>query len=142
MNHKGKVTLLELVCIIVIILCGLYFIANSYGWLDSHMSTGNDALYANTALSVAKVNSLNGVDCPVNDCSDPSGECIHYTSMGYVGYFDGDSNTIVGKKMKGYNSNPNPVIDDKSYVGNTATMVLRITCKNGDITLDWVRGEE
>lgn len=142
MNNKGRITLIELVSIIVIVSAGFYFIARSYGWLDSHMSTGNDALYANTALSVAKVNSLDGVDCPVNDCDNPSGECIHYTSMGYVGYFDGETNKIVGNKLKGYNSNPNPVIDDKEYKGYTSTMVIRITCYNGDITLDWVKGEE
>lgn len=139
-NNKGKISLLELIVLIVIAIEVIYYICSSYGWLDLHMSLGNDALYVNTAESVAKVNSLDGVDCPVNECEKGTQNCTHYTSVGYVGYFDSESNTIVGTKPKGYNSNANPKVDGTEYTGSVGTMVIRVTCKDGVITLDWVRG--
>lgn len=142
LNNKGKVSYLELGLIILIVIELLWYIANSYGWLDSHMSSGNDGLYANTALSVAKVNSLNGIQCPVNECEKGNEICTHYTSQGYIGYFDGESNTIVGIKPKGYNSNANPTLNGKEYIGDVGTLVLRITCNEGDISLDWVPGND
>lgn len=141
-NTKGRITLIELVFLLIIVVEVLYFVASSYGWLDFHMSSGNDSLYANTAESVAKTNSLNGIQCPVNNCEKGGVNCTHLTSQGYVGYFDGETNTIVGLKPKGYNSNDNPSIDGKEYVGKTGTMVLRVTCNEGEITLDWVKGAE
>lgn len=142
LNNKGKVSLLELLLIILILIELIWYIANSYGWLDNHMSLGNDGLYANTALSVAKVNSLNGVECPVNECEKGNEICSHYTSQGYIGYFDGETNTIVGIKPKGYNSSSDLEIDGQSYTGEVATMVIRVTCNNGDIKLDWVKGND
>lgn len=142
LNNKGRVTLIELISIIIIVGCCLYFMAASFGWLDTHMSNGNDGLYVNTCESVAKVNSLDGVICPVNDCGDTTGECIHHTSVGYVGYFDGVSNTIVGSKVAGYNSSKDPDVDGVTYTGEVNSMILRVTCHNGTITLDWVKGIE
>lgn len=142
LDNKGRVSYLELGLIILIIIEVLWYIANSYGWLDDHMSLGNDGLYANTALSVAKVNSLNGVECPVNECQKANELCSHYTSQGYIGYFDGETNTIIADKPKGYNSTSNPTIDGVEYKGEIGTMVLRVTCNNGDIILDWVKGND
>lgn len=132
MDNKGKTTYLELIIIILIIVELLWYIANSFGWLNNKVSTGNDGLYENTALSVAKTNSLNGIQCPVNECEKGSVNCTHYTSQGYIGYFDSVSNTIVGVKPKGYNSS--------SANGTIGQYVLRITCNEGDIKLDWVLG--
>lgn len=134
LDNKGKTSYLELIIIIIIIIELLWYIANSFGWLNNKVSTGNDSLYENTALSIAKVNSLNGIQCPVNECEKGSELCTHFTSQGYIGYFDGDSNTIVGVKPKGYNSN--------SENGQVGTMVLRITCNEGNISLDWVKGND
>lgn len=110
--------------------------------MDKHVSAGNDGLYANTALSVAKVNSLNGIQCPVNECEKANEICTHYTSQGYIGYFDGESNTIVGYKPKGYNSSSELEIDGQEYTGAVGTMVIRVTCNEGDIKLDWVTGND
>lgn len=140
MNKKGNITRLELIILLVIGIEVIYFIFSSYGWLDNHMSLGNDALYVNTAESVAKVNSLDGVDCPVNECEKGNINCTHHTSEGYIGYFDSISNTIVGYKPQGYNSSANPKIDDKTCSGEVSTMVIKVTCKDGNIILDWVRG--
>lgn len=140
LNNKGRVTPIELVSIIVIIIGVGYILMNFFGLLNGYVSNGNDSLYANTAESVAKVNSLNGINCPVNDCGNSDGTCMHHTSLGYIGYFDSVTNTIVGEKVKGYNSDDNPDIDGVSYTGIRGTMILRITCENSEITLDWVSG--
>ncbi len=142
LNRKGRISVLELIIILVICVEGIYLLGNGLGWYASHISTGNDALYVNTAESVAKVNSLDGTQCPVQDCGDTSHTCTHYTGMGYVGYFDSESNTIVGYKPKGYNSEQNPKVDGKSYTGEINTMVLRITTSSGSISLDWVGGKQ
>lgn len=64
-----------------------------------------------------------------------------YTSLGYIGYFDGVSNTKVANKVKCYNSDTEMNIDGKEYTGEPNTMIIQITCKDGIITLDWVKGE-
>lgn len=140
MNNKGKINYFELGVILLISIELLWYLGISFGWLDNRTSLGNDALYANTALSIAKVNSLNGIQCPVNECEKGNQNCSHYSSEGYIGYFDSETNTIIGYKPKGYNSSDNPKIDNKEFVGKRGTMVIRITCKDGKIILDWVLG--
>ncbi len=142
LNQKGSISVLELVIILVIIVEVGFLITNGLGWYGDHIASGNDGLYVNTAESVAKVNSLDGMQCPVNNCGNTAGECSHYTGMGYVGYFDSVSNTIVGSKPKGYNSEQNPKVNGKSYTGEIGTMVLRVTANEGSIALDWVGGKE
>lgn len=139
-NKKGSITPLALILIIIISIEAIYLGYKGYKWMSNNMSDGNDALYVNTAESEAKVNSLNGVDCPVHNCGNSSGDCIHHTSIGYVGYFDSVTNTIIATKPKGYNSQTNPKIDGKEYIGNVETMVIRVTVNNNMITLDWVKG--
>ena len=142
LNQKGRISVLELVIILVICVEGIYLLGNGLGWYASHISSGNDGLYVNTAESVAKVNSLNGMQCPVQDCGNASETCTHYTGQGYVGYFDSESNTIVGYKVKGYNSEKNPKVNGRSYTGEVNSMILRITANEGSIVLDWVGGKK
>ena len=139
---KGSISLLELIVLIIIAIEAIFFVTYSFNWYDSKFSSGNDSLYLNTCESVAKVNSLNGVDCPVNDCVDPSGKCVHYTTSGYIGYFDSETNKIVGNKPSGYNSSDNPSIDGKGYTGKKGSMVNRVRCFSGNIYLDWVKGND
>ncbi len=141
MNKKGEINLLELI-IIILICIELFFVAKSaLGWSNNKVSSGNDALTLNTCESVAKVNSLDGYDCPVNDCA--KGEmCTHKVGNYYVGYYDNVSNTIVGNKVSGYNSGSNPTIDGKSFIGNPGTMIIKVTCGNGTITYEWVSSND
>lgn len=139
---KGRISILELVIILVIVLEVIFYVATSYGWLDFHMTSGNDGLYVNTAESTAKVNSMNGVQCPVNNCEKGGINCTHLTKDGYIGYFDSETNTIIGIKPKGYNGSTNPDVDGKTFTGAANTMVIQITCKDGNIDLKWVKGKE
>ena len=100
---------------------------------------GNDSLTANTAESVARINSNNGLNCPV-DGSD--GRCPHWTSSGYVAYYDNVGNTIVGEKPYGYNEDSTMVIDGKKYYGDPGTMVIKVVCSEGKITLSWEEGRQ
>ena len=42
---------------------------SALGWTSDKVNSGNDAFTLNTCESVTKVNSLDGYDCPVNDCA-------------------------------------------------------------------------
>lgn len=140
LNQKGSISLLELLILSIIFVEVLILLANGLGWFNRHVSTGNDALTLNTCESVAKVNSLDGYECPVNDCT--KGElCTHKVGNYYVGYYDNLNNTIVGEKVSGYNSNDNPTINGKTYSGGIGTMIIKVTCQNGNITYDWVLGK-
>ena len=138
MNNKGRISLIELTTIIVICIEALFLICGGFDWLNIHVSTGNDANYLNTCESVAKVNSLNGMQCPVNGCSNSNGKCIHYFNGTYTGYFDSVSNTIIGTKPSGYNSSKNPKIDDKSFSGDVGTMVIKVIVKDETLSYEWV----
>ena len=141
MNKKGEINLLELI-IILLICIELFLLARSaLGWTSDKVNSGNDALTLNTCESVTKVNSLDGYDCPVNDCA--KGElCSHKVGNYYVGYYDNVSNTIVGNKVAGYNSDLKPVINGKSFTGNPNTMIIKVTCGNGTITYEWVSSND
>lgn len=138
MNKKGEINLLELIIIILICIELFLLCKSAFGWTSDKVNIGNDALTLNTCESVAKVNSLDGYDCPVNDCT--KGDlCTHKVGNYYVGYYDNVSNTIVGNKVSGYNSDSNPTIDGKSFTGNSGTMIIKVTCGNGTISYEWVR---
>lgn len=139
-NKKGNINLLELVILIVVGIELILILCNGFGWLDNKVSKGSDAFTLNTCKSVTKVNSSNGIDCPVNDCA--KGElCTHKVEDYYVGYFDDVKNTIVGYKVSGYNYEDNPVIDGKVFKGLSNTMIIKVTCDNGNITYEWVKGK-
>ncbi len=142
MNNKGRMSLIEIIALLCIGVEVVFLVGSAYGWLDIHMSSGNDGGYVNTCESVAKVNSLNGVNCPVNNCGNSDGSCVHHTSQGYIGYFDSVSNTIVASKPKGYNSSANPSVNGKSYVGEVGKMVLEVRVNNGNIDIWWTGGSE
>ena len=139
-NKKGNINLLELVILIVLGIELILILCNGFGWLGNKVSMGSNAFTLNTCESVAKVNSSNGIDCPVNDCA--KGElCTHKVGDYYVGYFDNVKNTIVGYMVSGYNYEDNPVIDGRVFNGNVNTMIIRVTCDNGDIKYEWVKGK-
>ncbi len=140
MMQKGRVTMIELVALICIGLELLYFAGNAFGWLDFHVRSGNDKTYINTCESVAKVNSLNGIQCPVDDCSNSHGTCEHYISGKYVGYYDINSHKIVGNKIKGYNDSQDPEIDGNEYMGEKDTMILEVIVEDNTIQLLWTGG--
>lgn len=139
-NKKGNINLLELIILIVLGIELILILCNGFGWLGNKVNKGSDAFTLNTCESVTKVNSSNGFDCPVNDCA--KGDlCTHKAVDYYVGYYDNVKNTIVGYKVSGYNYEDNPIIDDKVFNGNANTMIIKVTCGNGDIKYEWVKGK-
>ena len=55
---KRRMTLIELLALILIV-CEIAFLCiKGYDWMNIHVCRGNDANYVNTCESVAKVNSL------------------------------------------------------------------------------------
>ena len=135
LNKKGNINLLELVILIVVGIELILILCNGFGWLGNKVNKGSDVFTLNTCESVTKVNSSNGFDCPVNDCA--KGDlCTHKVGDYYVGYFE-----IVGYKVSGYNYEDNPVIDGRAFNGNVNTMIIRVTCGNGDIKYEWVKGK-
>ena len=139
-NKKGNINLLELIILIVLGIELILILCNGFGWLGNKVNKGSDSFTLNTCESVTKVNSSNGFDCPVNDCA--KGDlCTHKAGDYYVGYYDNIKNTIVGYKVSGYNYEDNPIIDDKVFNGNANTMIIKVTCGNGDIKYEWVKGK-
>jgi hypothetical protein len=127
--------------LILAILIMLSFIA--YIFLSFHareVARGNDALTENTAESVAKVNSNNGADCPVDSC--PGGNCIHKVGNQYVGYYDSVGNKILSYPTKGYNSGDTMTIGEKTYKGRPGSMVLRVKTGDHKIQMDWISRED
>lgn len=139
-NKKGSINVLELVILIVVGIELILILCNGFDWLGNNVNKGSDAFTLNTCESVTKVNSSNGVDCPVNNCV--KGDlCTHKVGDYYIGYYDNVKNTIVGYKVSGYNYEDNPVIDGRVFNGNANTMIIKVTCGNGNITYEWVKGK-
>ena len=136
---KGRISLLELVVIILLIIEGAFLLTKGFGWYADKATTGDDSFLVNTADSTARVNSLNGMNCPVSDCGS-AGECAHLKGDSYVGYFDETTHHIVAYPPKGYNQNKEMHIGDETYYGEPGTMVIEIKCKNGVVKLSWVKG--
>ncbi len=138
-NTKGRISLLELIVIIFLVIEGGYLLTKSLGWYCDKATGGDDSLLVNTADSTARVNSLNGQCCPVSDCGS-YGECEHFKGQYYVGYYDDVTHHIVAYPKKGYNQNQEMHIKDKTYYGDPGTMVIEIRCRSGEVLLDWVKG--
>lgn len=138
-EKKGRISLLELIVIILLIIEGAYMLTKGFGWYADNATTGDDKLLVNTADSTARVNSLNGQFCPVSDCGS-HGDCIHLKGEYYIGYFDSKTHHIVGYAPKGYNQNNEMVIGKETYYGAPGTMVIEIRCKDGEVYLRWVKG--
>lgn len=143
-DKSGRITQLELILIIVICAVAGFFAFASYNWADVRYTHGNDDLRLNTADSVARINSNNGLNCVVHTCMDGSTgkKCVHYdvALKGYVGYFDAETNTIVGFKPKGYNENKKVCVKKHCIVAEPNTMVIQVVAKDNDIKLSWVKG--
>lgn len=138
-GNRGEISVLELILIPLIVFFAVFFLIQGGDWMKIRVNHGNDGLTANTAESVARINSNNGLNCPVDGSS---GRCPHWTSSGYIAYYDNVGNTIVGEKPYGYNEDSTMVIDGKKYYGDPGTMVIKVVCSEGKITLSWEEGRQ
>lgn len=139
----GSVSQFELTLIIGICIMILFFVLQGFGFLNHCVENGNDTLIANTAESVALINSNNGAECVVKDCGGYTNgkHCTHWNGYGYVGYYDDVRNTFVADKPKGYNENPRVKIQNKRYYGARNTLVIKAEIKDGEVILSWVKGK-
>ena len=139
-ENKGRVSTIELVAIVFLSVAAIFLGFKGLNWYYDSLTNGNDSLMANTAESVARVNSLNGLQCPVGDC--PHGDkCTHLKGSYYVGYFDSVGNKIVANPTEGYNQAETMKIGKNKYYGEIGTMVIEIKCKEGTVELNWVLGK-
>ena len=138
---KGYTNLLELILIIAIVVMAAIYVFWGGSWMKYRMNHGNDSLAANTAESVARVNSNNGMNCVVDGCGS-TGHCPHWSSQGYIGYFDNIGNKIVGDRPKGYNEYQTMEIGRQQYHGEPGTMVIRVLAKDGEMILSWELGKQ
>lgn len=137
----GYTNLLEFVLIAaILIMAAVYFFLGG-SWMKYRMNHGNDGLAANTAESIARINSNNGANCPVDSCGS-SGHCPHWTNEGYIGYFDNIGNIIVGSRPKGYNEYSTMEVGDRKFHGEPGTMVIKVTAKEGEIVVSWELGRQ
>ena len=137
-NTKGSVSVLEVIVIPLLIVEALYLLWAGFSWYHRHVASGNDNMKLNTCESVAKVNSLNGMQCPVNGCDGT--HCTHHITSGYIGFYDNVSNTIVGEKTQGYNESEKEVIGKEEYFGEVNSLVIEVKVINGELKYRWVKG--
>lgn len=141
LTKEGSANLLEVILITaIVVMAAVYFFLGG-NWMKLRMDHGNDSLAANTADSVARVNSNNGLNCVVDGCGS-SGHCPHWSSLGYIGYFDNIGNKIVGEKPKGYNEYSTMEIGRQQYHGEPGTMVIKVIAKEGEIVVSWELGKQ
>lgn len=141
LNNNGSASLFEVILITaIIIMTAIYFFLGG-NWMKIRMNHGNDSLAANTADSVARINSNNGLNCVVDGCGS-SGHCPHWSSLGYIGYFDNIGNKIVGEKPKGYNEYSTMEIGKNQFHGDPGTMVIKVIAKEGEIVVSWELGRQ
>ena len=141
LTKEGSANLLEVILITAIVLMVAVYFFLGGNWMKLRMDHGNDSLAANTADSVARVNSNNGLNCVVDGCGS-SGHCPHWSSLGYIGYFDNIGNKIVGEKPKGYNEYSTMEIGHQQYHGEPGTMVIKVIAKEGEIVVSWELGKQ
>lgn len=130
---------LEVILITGIVIMCVFFAGLYVRWHVNQQAKGDDALMENTADSVARINSNNGLNCPVDGSSGP---CPHWTSEGWVAYYDNGINTIVGDKPRGYNEYTTMEINGIKYHGARNTMVIKVVCREGYMQLSWEKGKE
>jgi hypothetical protein len=140
-STSGGVSRREVLLVALIAVMTLFFAFEGMHFLDMQQRKGNDALRENTAISVARVNSNNGMNCVVDGCGS-TGYCPHYSTIGYIGYFDNIGNIIVGEKPKGYNEYNKMEIGKNTYYGDPGTMVLKVVAREGEVTVSWEKGKE
>lgn len=140
----NRLSRFEAILITAIMIMAVFFIVLALEWPKHSVEHRDDALWANTALSAATVNSNNGTGCVVNGC--PGGDCEHrYTRdgvTGTVGYFDPSSNTIVADKPAGYNEERTIRLNGDMYRGPLKSMVLEVRAHDGEVTERWVDAEQ
>ncbi|MBR3252410.1 MAG: hypothetical protein IKF80_11955 [Erysipelotrichaceae bacterium] len=139
-NNKGRISLIELLALAFLIPAILFLGFKGVEWYYNSMRNGNDGMYVNTAESIAVINSLNGVQCPVDGCGG-SAYCTHRRGDHFVGYYDNISHTIVGYKLAGYNQAKIMHVGEKKYSGDEGTMIIEVISGNGEIELNWVKGK-
>ena len=139
-STAGAVSRREVLLTVLIVCMSLFIAIEFFNYLKGQQQKGDDALRANTAESVARINSNNGQGCPVRGCGNSSGSCDHYSGGEYIGYYDDVSNTIVARKPFGYNEYGTMKIDDQVWHGKPKTMVIRVVTGNDDVTLNWELG--
>lgn len=140
-SSSGSISRLELILIIVISIESVFVVYQFGSYLVHQQAKGDDALMVNTADSVARVNSNSGMNCVVNDCDNSKGICTHHYDEGYVGYFDNNSNTIIGTLPSGYNEYTEMEASGITYYGAVNSMVIKAVAKDGTVTLSWVPGK-
>lgn len=139
MYEKNKLSRFEVLLIIAIVLMSAFFVVLALEYPKQATAHRDDALMANTALSVARVNSNHGTGCVVNDCK--GGNCPHRHGKSTIGYLDTMTNTIVGGRPKGYNEERRIRLDGKVYHGKTGTLVIEAKAdESGNVSLSWVKG--
>ena len=139
-NNKGRISLIELLALAFLIPAILFLGFKGVEWYYNSMRDGNDGMYVNTAESIAVINSLNGVQCPVDGCGG-SAYCTHRRGDHFVGYYDNISHKIVGYKLAGYNQAKIMHVGEKKYSGDEGTMIIEVISGNGEIELNWVKGK-
>ena len=140
-EKRGYTNLFELILIIAIVLMAAVYFFLGGNWMRLRLEHGNDSLAANTADSIARINSNNGANCVVDNCGS-SGHCPHWTNQGYVGYFDNIGNIIVGTRPKGYNEYSTMEIGDRQFHGDPGTMVIKVTASEGEVIVTWELGKQ
>lgn len=141
LSEQAGSSLLEVILIIaIVIMAGVYFFWGG-AWMKYRINHGDDSLAANTAESVARVNSNNGLNCVVDGCGS-SGHCPHWSYNGYIGYFDNISNKIVADRPKGYNEYQTMEIGKRQFHGDPGTMVIKVLAKEGEVVLSWELGKQ
>ena len=140
LSDKRGFSVLEVFCITVICILLGFIVYMGVSTLDNYLDNGNDAMMANTAETVARVD-LASSDCVISDCDGKKDECYHKDSSGWtVGYYDRVTHDIVSNKMKGYNEYGLLRIGSTYYRGNKNSMIIKVEGKNMKVRLSWVQG--
>ncbi|MBP5279545.1 MAG: hypothetical protein J6Z03_03595 [Erysipelotrichaceae bacterium] len=138
-EDKGRISLIEMVALVLLIPMLAFLGYKGLHWYYDNIVNGNDAHFVNTAESTARVNSLNGMQCPVD--GGGGNNCHHLFGDYYRGYYDSISHKIVGEKMEGYNQAETMKAGNTYYHGDVGTMIIEIDCQDGVIELKWVKGK-
>lgn len=137
-NNKGF-SRIEVICITGIVSVVIFLVFMGIDWYGTRMKKGNDAMMETTAMRLASSDAMTG-GCPVKNCGGDM--CDHRDQDGrYVGYFDRPSNSIAAIPGEGYNEYKVMTIGEKTYYGRPGTMIIKVVCRNGEVTLSWVEGD-